>query len=315
MENIILAFSVVFPLVVMMSVGYLLKRKKITDDSSLNVMNKVIFKVFLPLLLFCNIYSLEPEEALNRANIILLLIASFCIIVIALLGHLVFSRLIKNKKKCSVVIQGSFRSNLVLFGIPIAASIYGSDRIGIVSMLAACIVPLFNVLAVIVLELYRGGKINYKNILFGILKNPLIISSALAILLLIIGIDLPDFVMSPINSMSKVATPLAFTVLGGTFQFSNLGKNIKYLITVCFNKLVLLPALTITFAYLLGFQGEALVALIGATASPAAVSSFSMAMEMDADSELAGQIVILTSIASIVTIFFWVLILKTIGLI
>jgi predicted permease len=315
MNNIILAFSVVFPLLVTMSIGYGLRKLKVTDDHSLNVMNKMTFKVFLPILLFINIYSLDPKEALSRANINLLIMTSFCIIGSALLCHLTFSKLIADKKKCSVMIQGIFRSNLVLFGIPIAASIYGDNRIGVVSMLAACIVPLINVLAVTVLEVYRGGKVNVKKVLIGILKNPLIIASVLALLFLIFQIHIPGVLMSPLNNLSKVATPLAFIVLGGTFQFSNVLKNASYIIAVSIGKLVILPAIAFMVAYLLGFQGEAFVALIGATASPTAVSSFTMAVEMDADGELAGQIVIMTSVLSIITIFSWVLLLKTLQLI
>jgi predicted permease len=216
----------------------------------------------------------------------------------------------KDKKKCSVMIQGVFRSNLVLFGIPIAASLYGEARIGIVSLLAAFIVPLFNILAVIVLEYYRGGNVNYKKVLLNIIKNPLIIASAIAFILLMLHIQIPELFLSPLSSLSKVATPLAFIVLGGTFQFRRISANLKYLIAVVLGKLIFFPLVVLTVAIALGFREEALVALIGVTASPTAVSSFTMAIEMDADGELAGQIVIFTSIISIITLFFLVYLLK-----
>ncbi|MDF2941156.1 MAG: family transporter [Herbinix sp.] len=311
MNNIILAFSVVFPLMLMMLVGYGLRKRNITDTHSLNVMNKLVFRVFLPLLLFLNIYSLDPKEALNQENVKLLIMTAISVLATVILSHIVLSKTVKDKKKCSVMIQGIFRSNLVLFGIPIATSIYGENRIGIVSLLAAFIVPLFNILAVTVLELYRGSKVKLKSVLFSILKNPLILASAFAFLLIILRIQLPDILLSSITSMSKVATPLAFVILGGTFQFDRLAVNTKHLIVVVLSKLILLPAIVFAIALLLGFRNEALVALIGAFASPTAVSSFTMALEMEADGELAGQIVVLTSIACILTIFLWVLILRT----
>lgn len=311
MNNIILAFSVVFPIMVMMFVGYELRRFKIMDTPSLNIMNKLVFRVFLPILLFLNIYSLDPKEALNHDNAKLVLFTSLSIIASTIIYHLVFSRLVKDRRKCSVMIQGIFRSNLVLFGIPIAASIYGANRIGVVSLLAAFIVPLVNILAVIILESYRGVKVNPYRLLLSILKNPLIIAALLAFLLLIFQINIPDIILSPFVSMSKVATPLAFIVLGGTFQFRRISINIKYLIVVVLGKLILMPGVVFSIAVVLGFRNEALVALIGAIASPTAVSSFTMAIEMDADGELAGQIVIVTSIVCIFTIFFWVLLLKS----
>ena len=310
MNNIILAFSVVFPLMLQMTIGYILMRRKIVDTNSLNVMNKLVFRVFLPILLFLNIYSLEPEEAINSENGYLLLLSVLSIILMTAMMHFLFPLLIKDKKKCSVMIQGIFRSNLVLFGIPIAASIYGEDRIGSVSLLAAFIVPLFNILAVIVLEYYRGGKVNYKKVIINIIKNPLIIASVIAFILLMFRVQIPEILITPLSSLSKVATPLAFIVLGGTFQFRRIHANLKYLSVVVLGKLLLFPLAVFATAIALGFRGVALVALIGVTASPTAVSSFTMAVEMDADGELAGQIVIFTSIISIITIFLLVYLLK-----
>ncbi len=311
LNNIILAFSVVFPLMLMMSIGYGLQRLHITDEHSLNIMNKLVFRVFLPLLLFMNIYSLRPEEALNASNAKLLLMAFLSVVAVVLLMHLTLPHIIKDKKKCSVIIQGIFRSNLVLFGIPIAASIYGEDHIGTVSLLAAVIVPTFNALAVIVLEYYRSSQVSLRKVLLGIIKNPLIIASLMAFLLLVLRIKLPALIEDPLSDMSKVATPLAFVVLGGTFRFKRLAGNLKYLFTVVLGKLILFPGAVMAIALALGFRGEAIVALIGAIASPTAVSSFTMAVEMEADGELAGQVVVFTSILSIVTIFLWVLFLKT----
>jgi malate permease and related proteins len=315
LDNIILALSVVFPLMIMMFVGYELRRFHVVDEPSLNVMNKMTFKVFLPLLLFHNIYSLEAEEVLNKENAKLILLTACCILAAVIVSWFVFSITVKNKRKCSVMIQGVFRSNLVLFGIPVAASIYGENHIGSVSLLAASIVPLFNILAVTVLEVYRGDKIQMKKVLIGIMKNPLIIASVIAVSFILLGIQLPKLIISPVESMAKVATPLAFIVLGGTFHFNRLGENRNYLIVVTLGKLIILPGIVFFLAYLLRFRYEAIVALIGAVASPTAVSSFTMAKEMNADDELAGQIVVLTSVMSILTIFLWVLFLKTIGLI
>ncbi len=311
MDNIILAFSVVFPLMFMMAVGYSLRIIKITDEHSLNVMNKLVFRVFLPVLLFLNIYSLEPGEAFIIENVRLLIFTALIVLTSAFLMHLIFPHLVKDKRKCSVMIQGIFRSNLILFGIPIAASIYGEDRIGKVSMLAAFIVPLFNILSVIILEYYRSGVVEHRKIIINLIKNPLIIASLAAFLFLLLPIRLPRLLLSPLESMSKVATPLAFIVLGGTFKFKRIYTNLSYLFAAVLGRLIFFPGIIFSLALLSGFREEALVALIGAAASPTAVSSFSMAMEMDADEELAGQIVVFTSILSIATIFLWVLLLIT----
>src|SRR5699024_6597857 len=130
------------------------------------------------------------------------------VIAVCFASIFIFSKFVKEKKKRGVMIQGLVRGNSILFGLPIVASIYGEDSIGLVSLFAAWLIPLFNVLSVTVLEMYRGGKVNVKKVLLGIVTNPSIVASILALLFLMIGIRLPNLILSPLESMSKVTTPL-----------------------------------------------------------------------------------------------------------
>ena len=163
--------------------------------------------------------------------------------------------------------------------------------------------------------MYRGGKVDFKNILLGIARNPTIIASIMAFLLIILGIEFPGLILSTLESMSRVTTPLAFIVLGATFDFRLLCNNVKYLTVVAVGKLIVVPAIVIYIAYNLEIRSENLVALLGVITSPVAIASFTMAKVMDADGELAGQIVITTSIASIATIFMWVYLFGTLDII
>ncbi len=315
MNDLTLAINVVFPLFFMMVAGYIMKRKNWVDDHSLDIMNKLIFRVFMSILLFLNIYKMDIKEALNKDNLFLILLLYIIIIAFFILSILIMPKLVRDKAKCSVMIQGLVRGNSILFAIPIVASIYGDDHIGLVSLLSAYLIPLFNILGVTVLEMFRGGKVNIKKVLMGIVTNPTIIASTLAFLFIFVGIKLPGLILSPLESMSKVTTPLAFIVLGGTFDFKMLFKNAKYLAVVALGKLLIIPAVVFYIAYNLGIENEEMVALLGVMTSPVAIASFTMAKEMDADGELAGQIVITTSVTSIVTIFIWVYLFGTFNII
>ena len=57
MESIKLSFEAVMSIFILMMVGYFIKKIKLADKKSFNVINKLIFKVFLPVLLFYNIYN------------------------------------------------------------------------------------------------------------------------------------------------------------------------------------------------------------------------------------------------------------------
>jgi len=311
-KNLILSFNVVAPLCLVMALGYFLKYIKILDKSSVKVMNNATFKVFLPTLLFYNIYTTDLGSVFDPK---LMIFAAMSIVVLFGVLFLFIPIIEKDNSKRGVMIQGIFRSNFVLFGIPVATSLVGEGKVGTTALLIGVIVPLFNFLAVVCLETFRGGSINIKKIIRGIVTNPLIIGAFLGLLLLILNIKLPVFIVSTIKDISKMATPLSLTLLGASFSFSNIKKYLRETIIVVIGKLIITPLIFILISYYCGFRGVSLLSLMIMFASPTAISSFQMAIQMDGDSDLASQIVVFTSAFSIVTVFCWIFILKELALI
>ncbi|MHB1394622.1 MAG: AEC family transporter [Clostridia bacterium] len=101
MDNLTLAFNIVFPLFFMMVAGYIMRRKNWVDDHSLNIMNKLIFRVFMSILLFLNIYKIDIKEALNKDNLFLILLLYMIIIAVFLISIFILPKFVKDKKKCS----------------------------------------------------------------------------------------------------------------------------------------------------------------------------------------------------------------------
>ena len=149
MENLILSFNVVVPLFLNILLGYILKVAGLWDQHTLKVMNKAVFKSFLPILLFYNVYNTDLKSGLNPK---LMIFASACVFLMFLVLCLVVPLFEKENKRRGVIIQGVFRSNFVLFGLPVAISLFGEENIGIPSILIATIVPTYNFLAVITLK-------------------------------------------------------------------------------------------------------------------------------------------------------------------
>lgn len=313
MDNLVLAFNVVLPLFLMMALGYFIKRIKLVDDQALSSMNNVVFRVFLPILLFYNVATTDLTTAFNGKLIAIAMafvVAEFvlCMIVVPLIE--------KDNSRRGVLIQGIMRSNFVIFGLPVLTSLYGDQgNIGAVSLVIAVVVPMFNAFSVIALEMYRGAKLNFLKILKSVATNPFIISSALGLLLLALGWKLPTVLDSTIGSLAKVGTPLALVILGAEFDFGSVKGRLKPLIIGVSGRLVVMPLIFLTIAVLLGFRGEELIALMVMLAAPPAVSSFTMAQQMDGDSELAGGLVVFGSLFAVLTIFLWIFVLKSMSLI
>ncbi len=306
-QAINIAFWSVVPLLLLMALGYFLRIIKLLDEKFVTRLNAFCFKVFLPTTIFCNIYSSDFEQMFSIDMILFGLTSIFLSFILLLL---IVPRFEKQRANTSVIIQGAFRSNYVFFGLPVLASIYGDSQTGVAAILAAFAIPVFNSLSVFVLESYSGKKPSALQIIKSVLKNPLIVASIVAFLLVFLGIKLPDAVFETAKDVSGVSTPLALILLGGSFKFTAAGKIYKQLIAAVSTKLVFIPLIFVTISVILGFRGATLAALAIMFASPTAVSSYTMAQSSGANHVLAGQIVVWSSIFSIVSLFFIVAILR-----
>ena len=300
MESLFIALNTVLPLFLMMALGYVVNLTGLLNEGSARQVNKLIFKTFLPLLVFINVYDSDLQEGV-RSSLLLFSVAG---VLIQFLVALVLVLLTEPENaRRGVMLQGMFRSNFVLYGIPISMSLFGSEAAGMASLLIAVIIPMFNALAVLALEMFNGQKPNLWQVLKGIVTNPLILASAAGILCNYFSFRLPGVVYSTASTLGGVATPLAFVVLGASLNFGETGSRVRSLFLTLLMKLILFPAAFLGAAILMGFRGAELVVLLSLFGSPIAVSSFTMAQQMGGDDQLAGQLVIFSSVLSIGTMF------------
>lgn len=311
MENLMISANAVLPMCLVMALGYGTRRLGWLRREEISTINKIAFRIFLPCLLYYNIYCSDLSGSFDP--LLMAYAVGGVLLTFGLaLGYTLLTEKLPERR--GVLIQGMFRSNYVIMGIPVATALLGADQLGTVSILIAVIVPLFNMLAVVVLEVFRGQKPKPLHILGQIAKNQLVIGSVLGILTLVAGIRLPHILEQTIQSVSAIASPLQLFLLGAFFQFSGLKTYRRELVTVSIAKLIVSPGLFLGLGALLGFRGVAFVSLIGIFASPTAVNSFTMAQQMGGDAELAGDIVVTTSAASILTMFLWIFLFKSLGM-
>lgn len=302
--------NAVLPMCLIMALGYGTRRLGWIRREEISAINKIAFRIFLPCLLYYNVYCSDLSGSFDP--LLMAYAVGGVLLTFGLsLGYTLLTEKLPERR--GVMIQGMFRSNYVIMGIPVATALLGSDQLGTVSILIAVVVPLFNMLAVVVLEVFRGQKPKPLHILGQIAKNPLVIGSVLGILTLAAGIRLPHILEQTIQNISAIASPLQLFLLGAFFQFSGLKTYRRELVTVSAAKLIVAPGLFLGLGALLGFRGVAFVSLIGIFASPTAVNSFTMAQQMGGDAELAGDIVVTTSAVSILTMFLWIFLFKSLG--
>lgn len=361
--------NAVVPIILLILLGYFLKRFKFLSPNFIKMGNKFVFKVCLPCMLFINIY--DSMKSFADINWTVAIYAVLMIVAIFGLGLLTAVLTTKDNKRRGVILQCTFRSNFAIIGLTLVERLGGDTAIaGIVSAFS---IPVFNILAVIALSIFTTGeetaeeagevtkvsadsvastavdaqgaaavkkpakKNSVKTILLNIIKNPLIIGVVVGLVFVgireievaICGVpaeQLPfrfdtqlKFLYTAVKDLKAIASPLALIVLGGQFEFSAVKGMTKEIIVATAWRVLLAPLIGIGVAILLDtltpltFGVEVYPTMIALFGTPVAVSSAIMAGEMKNDEQLATQLVVWTSIASILTIFIIVFVLMSCG--
>ena len=311
MENLQVCLRAVLPLVLIIGIGYLAKTLHAIDRNDVPKLNKLAFRYFIPVMLFYNLYTSDLDHAIQASALLYTLLA-----VVAVYGLSLSYVLLTEKEtlKKGVKIQGMYRSNTAIVGLSLAGALLGKGSdLGAVVLMVATVVPVFNVLAVITLEAFNGRRPSVKKLLLDIVTNPLIVGSVVGILALLAGIRLPYVVEATVQQMAAATNPLLLFLLGAFFEFKGLRRYAKDLAEVCLVRLVIVPALTLIPAMLLGFREASFAGMIAVFASSTAINSFTMTQQMGGDAELAGDIVVLTNALCPFTMFFWALLFKSLG--
>lgn len=294
-----------------MALGYLARSLGAIKREDVPRLNKLAFRYFMPVMLFYSIYNSDIETAIQPK---ILLFAAACVLAEFLisLGFVMLTE--KENSKRGVMIQGLYRSNFVIIGIPLASALVEGADISPVVVMITVVVPMFNMLAVITLEAFNGKKPSIGKLLLEIIKNPLILGAITGILFLLLKIKLPGALESAVSQIYYATNPLMLFLLGAFFKFDGIKKYSKELVTVCLGRLIILPGIFLTVAMLAGIRGVSFAGLIAVFGSATAIASFTMAEQMGGDAELAGDIVVLTSALCAFTMFMWALIFMNLGI-
>lgn len=312
-DSLIVAINAIFPICLMIGLGYLLKTKKMLSKTTLKQMNKVVFKILIPLSLMQSMITTDLKDVSDIKFIGFTIVA----ILMVIASSMLIVRIISNDPlKQGVIVQGLYRTNYVLLGLPICEALCGSENLGLASLMVSIVVPMYNLLAVLILQHYANKSSSLMKTIIEILKNPMISACLIGILIKLLGIPYTGFFKATVSKLAACGTPIALVVLGGLFEFKSFKDHFKEVLFVVIGKLIVYPAIVLSIAILLfDIKDVSLVTLLVIMAGPVAVSSAPMADLMGLDGDLAGEIVFSTSLACLVTLFCWIVILKQLMLI
>lgn len=314
MENLIFSLNATIPIFLMMLLGMLFRKLGWMDEVFAAKMNKFVFLVPLPVLLFEQLATVDFSEVWDIKFIL------FCFVVTAI--SITISTLIpmlwKDRSIKGEFIQATYRSSAALLGIAFIQNIYGTA--GMAPLMIIGSVPLYNVMAVVVLSLFKPGNNSFdkalvKKTLKGIVTNPIIIGIVAGFVWSALKLPMPLILHKTVSSIGATATPMGLMSMGATFEMKKATSKMKPTLVAVFMKLVGFCAIFLPVAAMLGFRNEQLIAILVMLGSATTVSCFVMARNMGHEGTLSSGVIMMTTLLSAFTLTMWLDVLRSFGLV
>ncbi|WP_122642062.1 AEC family transporter [Luxibacter massiliensis] len=313
MENLIFSLNAAMPVFLLMLLGMVFKKAGWIDGHFAAEMNRFVFLVPLPVLVFRDLATVDFSEVWDGRFVIFCFTAT----ILSILISAFISRFLGDRSLRGEFIQASYRSSAALLGIAFIQNIYGSS--GLAPLMIIGSVPLYNIMAVIILSLSgpeEGGidrKI-LKQTAKGILRNPIILGIIVGIVWSVFQIPMPQILGKTLENIAAMATPMGLIAMGAAFDIRAASEKVGPAALAGIIKLIGFCALFLPAAIYLGFRREELVAILVMLGSATTVSCYVMAKNMGHEGVLTSSIVMLTTLCSSFTLTFWLFILKSLGM-
>lgn len=314
MENLIFSLNATIPIFLMMLLGMLFRKLGWMDEVFAAKMNKFVFLVPLPVLLFEQLATVDFSEVWDIKFIL------FCFVVtaISITISTLISLLWKDRSVKGEFIQATYRSSAALLGIAFIQNIYGTA--GMAPLMIIGSVPLYNIMAVVVLSVFKPGNNSFdkalvKKTLKGIATNPIIIGIVAGFVWSALKLPMPLILHKTVSSIGATATPMGLMSMGATFEMKKATSKMKPTLVAVFMKLIGFCAIFLPVAAMLGFRNEQLIAILVMLGSATTVSSFVMARNMGHEGTLSSGVIMMTTLLSAFTLTMWLDVLRSFGLV
>ncbi len=307
------AFAITGPIFLLVTLGALLKYWKVIDVPFIEKASKLVFVVALPVLMFLSMVKTDIATLLNPS---LLFVSAISTIVIFIILTLLAPYLVHKKRERGVFIQGSFRGNTAIIGLAFCLNAYGEEGLAKGSILMTILSLIYTMLSVYILSASLSDeKVKFKKVMINVFKNPIMISIILGVGVNLLGIPIHSMLMKTGDYISQLTLPLALICIGGTLSLAEMKSSSTIAWHAVTAKLIITPALIIGIAYWWGFSKTDIGILFLMVSAPTATASYVMVQAMSGNGKLAANIIVLSTLFSLVTVSFGLVLLKALAVI
>ncbi len=314
MENLILSLNIVCPVFLLIILGWFLKKRGTMTEEFRAKATTLVFYWALPASL---LKQVAESDIVSIFSLNFTLYSLMSVTAVFAATWFLAERLIKDKSQISAIVHGAFRSNFAYVGLPIIAMITGNENQTAAIMIITFVMPFYNILAILVFNHYStdGKKLTLGQQLLTVIRNPMIIGIALGLPFSLLHLPMPSILGTTLSNLGRIASPLGLLLIGAGLRWDSISEKWQGITLGAAMKVVFAPLVFTLLAIPLHFSMEELTALYVLHAVPSAVNSYVMTVKMGGDEATGAGIVMLSSIASVVTMTVGIFLLKQAGLI
>jgi predicted permease len=305
--------NIVVPVFLVIGMGFGLKRIGLVSSDFLFQLNRLLYYLALPLLLFFKIATADFMNCFNGSQVLALVLTTAIGFVVSY-GYAVLRAYPPAVR--GAFSQACFRGNLAYIGLAIVYNAYGEAGLAGGGVLLGFVVPALNFFSVIALLLphrQEKGKFSVGLLVRQVVVNPLIIACFAGTLWSISGFGVPKVLSRTLHIVTAMALPLALIAIGASFSLNKIRGDLTKALQAVVFKLIGLPMLATALLLVLDVHGRDLAIGILFAGTPTATVAYIMAQQMKGDAELSGTIIMLSTLLSIMTYTIALLVLRAYG--
>lgn len=294
--------NTLLPLLAMMALGYMLKRQGMTSDEFLKTLDKLVYYIFFPVMLFWKTAKSTGTDASGTGLILPLLATVF---LASLFSYVYIRKTRMPDKAAGSFFQASFRFNTYI-GMAIVLTVLGEEGTRLFSILIGCLIPVINVLSVAVLIWHSGRTPSVGQrlwiLLRALISNPLIIGCALGLLLSGSGYRLPAFINNFLALVASMTLPLALISMGGTLSFAGISRHWSNALAAAAIKLFIIPVTGYIMLTLFSVSDTAFKTGMIYFCLPTSTAISVLSAQLNSDVELASTAVMMSTLLSFISL-------------
>ncbi|HUP26351.1 MAG TPA: AEC family transporter [Candidatus Limnocylindrales bacterium] len=303
-------FELLLSLFFVMMVGFVCGRVKFLDKAAYKALTRFVFYIATSALIIQAVSSINVSDFNKFPRFIL---ANCVIVIVGYLLVYVALRLsrVGYKTGASILFAGNV-ANSIYLGLPLIKILYGAE--GLLYAIAFLAIPLTaaDILGFYILSQWRFGKTSIGSVLRDFFKNPIVISTAVGLLLLMLKVHLPAFIITSLDLLGVTATGLALFATGLFLSiFITKRFNLRSAVMTSFVKLIFIPAVALVIGkYIFALSGTPLFVTVMLAAMPSAIFSLIVATEYNFDERKTADAILLSSVLFLITSTGWTAILR-----